>query len=302
MIMQTAIYWLCHAMLLVLCAEEFEPRRLELLAKRQLHLVEKGLAIAESINSYTDRLAKEKDDKLDFTLLAPAFRSYATLLYTAFQALKDIDNRALILASVADDPALKDKILFLARDMAIFLDSLPPMGWDKPLSCELAVSKRCRIVNCATPSHWDLFPNYAWGCFNLYDKSWVEDEVARTAEGEKCFYVHPAQLMCKLNMPNYFLWACALSACKDANEAALMEIELARALCSYVSEEDKGSLEDNSTTPAEDQWAPVAGLLPAGVLLPVIPVKTRETRWDVMAGKEQVTNVQMLLMQLVPTE
>lgn len=299
MIMQTAIYWLCRALLSVLCTEVVPLRRLELLAKQQLLLVERGLAIAESINDFATYLETAKDDKQDFSALAPAFREYALTLYHVFTALEEIDNRAIILGNAVNDDNLPKKARYLYQELDALLDVMPPMGWDNPLVAKIAVSKKCHVVTCAKANDWALYPDHAWGCFNVYDQCWLEHVIENSASEEACTYIHPIQFVSRMNVPNYFYWACVQGVQPDENERALLADDLIRALIAVTTEEDKACDEDNSSAPLMEQWGPLFQCLPKDVLLPVAPVRNRETCHDVMAGKEQVANVQMMLMQSV---
>ncbi len=304
MIIQTAIYWLYRALISLLAQSisEEKPnlRRLELLAKKQLHLVEKGLGIAESINSFANRLEKKASDgEEDYQGLAPSFRNYALNLYNLFTLLKEFDNRIIVLASAPDDPDLQGKLSVLYHDMANYVYDMFDEDWVSPVSCMVAVSKKCHIITCAEPEQWDLYPNYAWGCFNILDKCWAEDAIEYSAEGEACTYVHPVQFVPKMNMPNYFYWACVYYVAQDSKEQADMVQEIERSVVAVASEEDKDSTEENSSVPSMQTWGRIKKYLPTGTMLSVVPTRTRETVWDVMAGKEQVYNVQTMLMQLV---
>lgn len=299
MILQVELYWLCHALVTVLEEDEFKPRKLELLAKRQSLNVERMHGVAKDMYNYGQSLLSIREPKRGQQELAHTLIDNGVLLDKVAQVLGQATDRALLLSYVQFDPNLSAKRESLKQSLLGVIETLSWFKWDSPMRCSIAVDKKGRIVSSPNSEDWLLYPDRSWGCLSLPDGMWLNRKSKDATGAEQCTYAHPLLIASYLNTPNYFLWACVQETSSDESEFKECAQNLITSLIAYVTEEDAGSIEYNSPFPSVKQWRRVLSELPMGVEYPTFPEKRRETCHDVLASKEAISKLQLKLMQLI---
>lgn len=297
MILQVEMYWLNHAIITVLEEQPFIARRLELLAKRQLQNVERLEAVARDMFNDSQQVLKETERPMT-RQLASSRADHASMLARVSTLAKAASERALVLSYAQQDPGIDAKLYALKQEFQGLIEMLSWFGWDCPLRCSVAVDKRGRLVNSPKEEEWQPYPDRVWGCFTASDSTWLARRVRDATGEQQCHYIDPVLMASKLNTPNYFLWAYVQKTCDSEDAYRRASTNLVRAMLAYFTEEDDGNVEDNSPFPSREEWSKVGLELTLGTVLPIMPEKKHESCHDVLASKEAVSNLQMMIMRL----
>lgn len=312
MILQLEIFWLCQALMYLLKERPLRMRRLELLSEH-LHLRCANAAVAlEDIRQLGLELLKARplkdvygDPAHDPELQGAGMnlRDYAQTMGVLINNIDQVASRAQILSVATDDAYLHNKLSVLFSNLAVLIREMECLGWDSPFNVTIPATKKGYMLCAWGQNGYALYPQNIWGCYCLQDKVWADIRSAESGENIKeaaALQISPLEFLDRMNVPNYILWAYILQTYDEKHSAMKLTCteNAVASIIAATTEEDKSGVEDNSPFPPKDKWARVKVCLPKDARFPNINTKTRETRYDILADKNQVCNIQMFLMSL----
>lgn len=273
MILQTELYWNCHALITLLKQEHIDNRRVSLLAIRQ----------SENLKRFAQIVG-------DMHTKHPTY--YTAFLLDASRYLTSVFDRALLLSCDSYTQDLSQKYAVVAFSLAPVVELLQDAGWQSSATGRFAVTPRGQFILSPHPEQWLSYPDRAWGCFNAEDVEWAQSV-------SPCTLILPCFVAGHINTPNYFWWSCIYGIVPEEERSPEVQQELIRSLLSYVTEEDAGSVIPNSKMPTFEQLLCLHNGITGGYDMQYLPQKTRETCHDILASRESIGRLQMKLLQLL---
>lgn len=312
MILQLEIYWLCQALMYLLRERPLRMRRIELLTERLHQCCALAAVAINDIRVLGVELIKMRPLKDVYGGPAPdpelqqAGNSLMEYAQTTCAFINDIDqiaSRAQVLSVATEDEHLYNKVSWLFTNLTVLAHEMDCLKWGSPIHAHIPASKKGYVLSaCATEGH-ALYPQNVWGCYCLQDKVWADVRSAEAGENireSEALQVTPLEFLDRMNVPNYILWAYVLQTYDEKHSAMMLTCtdNAVASIIAVTTEEDKSGIEDNSPFPSMDKWKRVKEMLPKGTRFPDVNKKTRETRFDVLADKNQVSHIQLYLMSL----